>query len=137
MDTLNRITQIIDKYESSIRSQDIEGLIVLRDHLAINSYRLAQEAAELKKDYNSTYFIRKISVNKSTQGIIGEKKLPMNKATLEATIANEDIYKQEQELESAAYQLDLLLRQSNKVLEAMSQRISYLKTERENAHKGV
>lgn len=134
---VERIVEIIQSYERSISSQDIHKLIELRDLLAVNSFRLAQEAAELKKDYNSTYFIRKISVNKSTQGIIGEKKLPMNKATLEATIANEDIYKQEQELESAAYQLDLLLRQSNKVLEAMSQRISYLKTERENAHKGV
>ena len=134
---IERIVEIIQSYERSISSQDIHKLIELRDLLAVNSFRLAQEAAELKKDYNSTYFIRKISVNKSTQGIIGEKKLPMNKATLEATIANEDIYKQEQELESAAYQLDLLLRQSNKVLEAMSQRISYLKTERENAHKGV
>jgi len=134
---VERIVEIIQSYEKSISSQDIHKLIELRDFLAVNSFRLAQEAAELKKHYNSTYFIRKISVNKSTQGIIGEKKLPMNKATLEATIANEDIYKQEQELESAAYQLDLLLRQSNKVLEAMSQRISYLKTERENAHKSV
>ena len=86
----------------------------------------------MKRDYNQSYFIRKISINKSTQGFITNKKLPKNKAETLSLIENEEIYAKEIELESMAYQYDLLLRQVNKILEAMSQRISYLKTEKEN-----
>ena len=129
---IEEVNKLIDSYERSIESQNLSGLIVLRDRLAINSYRLAQESSEMKRDYNQSYFIRKISINKSTQGFITNKKLPKNKAETLSLIENEEIYAKEIELESMAYQYDLLLRQVNKILEAMAQRISYLKTEKEN-----
>jgi hypothetical protein len=129
---IEEINKLIDSYERSIESQNLSGLIALRDRLAINSYRLAQESSEFKRDYNQAYFIRKISINKSTQGFIANKKLPKNKAEVMSLIENEDIYSKEIELEAVAYQYDLLLRQVNKILEAMAQRISYLKTEKEN-----
>ena len=129
---IEEVNKLIDSYERSIESQNLSGLIALRDRLAINSYRLAQESSEMKRDYNQSYFIRKISINKSTQGFITNKKLPKNKAETLSLIENEEIYAKEIELESMAYQYDLLLRQVNKILEAMSQRISYLKTEKEN-----
>lgn len=136
MDILIEIERLIDNYEKSVGSQNLSGLLELRDRLAVNSYRLAQQVAEYKKEYNFAYFTRKISVAKSTQGMLAASKMPMNKATMEATIKNEEIYLQEQELEAAAYQMDLLLRQVNKVLEALSQRISHLKTEKENTRYG-
>jgi len=129
---IEEVNKLIDSYERSIESQNLSGLIALRDRLAINSYRLAQESSEMKRDYNHAYFIRKISINKCTQGFITNKKLPKNKAETLSLIENEEIYAKEIELESMAYQYDLLLRQVNKILEAMAQRISYLKTEKEN-----
>lgn len=137
MKTLDEVNRLIDNYELSIGSQNLSKLIELRDRLSIWTYRLAQESTEFKKDYNTAYFIRKISVSKSTQGILNNKKTAFNKASLDALIQNEDIYKEEQNLESACYTFDLLLRQANKVLEAMAQRISYLKTEKENVRKDL
>jgi hypothetical protein len=137
MDTLEQINRLIDNYEKSIGSQNLSKLLELRDRLSVWTYRLAQEATEFKKDYNTAYFIRKISVSKSTQGILNNKKVAFNKASLDALVENEDIYKEEQSLESACYTMDLLLRQSNKILEAMAQRISYLKTEKENVRKSI
>tara|TARA_R100001594_G_C3994524_1_gene253166 strand:- start:652 stop:822 length:171 start_codon:yes stop_codon:yes gene_type:complete len=46
-----------------------------------------------------------------------------------ANTENEELYKQEQELESLALRLDTFLRQCNKVIEAMRTEISYLKQE--------
>ena len=124
---IQEITKQIESYQRSIGSNDINGLIELRDMLAINSFYLAQELAEAKSNYNSSYFVRKIQIEKSKQGFV--KEMAYNKATTEALIQSEELYKSELDMESIAVSLDLLLKQVNKILDAMSQRISYLRDE--------
>ena len=46
-----------------------------------------------------------------------------------ANTENEELFKQEQEMESLALRLDIFLKQINRVLQAMSSDVSYLKWE--------
>lgn len=124
---MEEITRLIESYRNSINSQDINGLIELRDRLAIESFYLAQELAEAKSNYNSSYFVRKIQIEKSKQGFV--KEMAYNKATTEALIQSEELYKTELDNESIAVSLDLLLKQVNKILDAIAQRVSYLRDE--------
>ena len=124
---IQEITKQIESYQRSIGSNDINGLIELRDRLAIESFYLAQELAEAKSNYNSSYFVRKIQIEKSKQGFV--KEMAYNKATTEALIQSEELYKTELDNESIAVSLDLLLKQVNKILDAIAQRVSYLRDE--------
>jgi hypothetical protein len=124
---MEEITRLIESYRNSINSQDINGLIELRDRLAIESFYLAQDLSEAKRNYNSSYFVRKIQIEKSKQGFV--KEMAYNKATTEALIQSEELYKTELDNESIAVSLDLLLKQVNKILDAIAQRVSYLRDE--------
>lgn len=124
---MEEITRLIESYRNSINSQDINGLIELRDRLAIESFYLAQDLSEAKSNYNSSYFVRKIQIEKSKQGFV--KEMAYNKATTEALIQSEELYKTELDNESIAVSLDLLLKQVNKILDAIAQRVSYLRDE--------
>jgi hypothetical protein len=55
----------------------------------------------------------------------------VNKSENDAMLQAEELIKKELESESNAYKADLLLRQINKVLDAMQQRISILRREAE------
>jgi hypothetical protein len=124
---MEEITRLIESYRNSINSQDINGLIELRDRLAIESFYLAQDLSEAKRNYNSSYFVRKIQIEKSKQGFV--KEMAYNKATTEALIQSEELYRTELDNESIAVSLDLLLKQVNKILDAIAQRVSYLRDE--------
>jgi small-conductance mechanosensitive channel len=84
--------------------------------------------AESKSDYNKLYFLRKIAVARSVQSLM-QSKLAFNKAETESLLKHQAQYEKELIKESEAFKNDLLLKQSNKVLDAMSQRISYMKQE--------
>lgn len=55
----------------------------------------------------------------------------MGTADKQALIDNESNYEIEQSHEATAVSLDLLLRQTNKILDGMAQRISYYKQEKQ------
>ena len=130
IDTIKEIELILADYFQKGSSQDIEGLMLWQDKLSIHSYRLAQLTADSKTDYNGNYFIRKITVNKQQQAMISTRKISKAQANLEADILSEDLFKKELESEGLTYKYEMLLNQVNKVLSAMQQRISYLKTEK-------
>lgn len=130
IDTLKEIEKILCEYFKDGAKIQIDGLLNLRDKLAIHSYRLAEYTAGAKTSYNVSYFTRKISVSKKKQAIIQDKGISAAQATIEAENANEELFQQEQIDEANAFKHDLLLKQVNQVLNAMSQRISYLKTEK-------
>lgn len=130
MDILESIEELINSYERSILSNDIAGLIQLRDRLAISSFRLAQAATEYRGDYNRAYLGRKISVNNAALRLMKDHHFTVSKADKEAFDLNKGKYEKELEAQTLNDQYDILLRQVNKILEAMSQRISYLKTEK-------
>jgi hypothetical protein len=129
-DTVKEIELILSDYFTKGSSQDIDGLLLWQDRLSIHSYRLAQMTADSKTIYNGNYFIRKITVNKQQQSIMATRKLSKAQANLEADILSEELFKKELESEGLTYKYEMLLNQVNKILSAMQQRISYLKTEK-------
>ena len=129
-DTVKEIELILSDYFNKGSSQDIDGLLLWQDKLSIHSYRLAQMTADSKTIYNGNYFIRKITVNKQQQSMMAIRKISKAQANLEADILSEELFKKELESEGLTYKYEMLLNQVNKILSAMQQRISYLKTEK-------
>jgi hypothetical protein len=96
--------------------------------LAIYSFYLAEYAADKKIDYNKFMFIRKISIARQKESMT-DNKMTSTKADNKAIIASEQDYHRELESQGEAYKADLLLKQVNKIIDAIMQRISYLKQE--------
>ena len=128
---LQQISEILTLYAANSGGQAVDLLLRQRDVLAALSYRLAEMAGEAKGEYNAKYFQRKITVARATQRLINEG-MAFNKADSKSLIENEDYYRAEIAKEAEAYKMDLLLKQVNRVLDAMSQRISFLKMELKN-----
>jgi len=133
---LEHISTLIDTYESMITSNDIESFIKLQDEIAIYSYRLAEIASENKRGYNTSYYIRKITHQRQIQSALNSgKATAMNKASHEADLGVQDLVMKELDYEALSYRTDLLLKQVNKILDSLRQKISYLKKEYElSAH---
>lgn len=132
-DVIEEISKGIQWYfENSVKAS-IDVLMEFQDKMTAYSFWMAEITADQKKDYNLKYFSRKIEVAKSKQGFIKNQKSPVNKAEIDAVIENEDILKAEVEAESYTYKCDLLLKQTNKLLDAIRQRISFLKDEKRHS----
>ena len=123
------IQEVIDTYEGESGTMGIEALLDVQDQLVTLSWRLAEETAEAKTDYNWSYFTRKIEVKRAQQGMIMNQKMAVNQAAIVAETENKEKFEIEVRNESICYRLDLLLKQVNKILSAMQQRISYRKDE--------
>jgi hypothetical protein len=132
--TIESIERLLAEYYNKGAGQHITELLDIQDKLAIHSYRLAEMAANAKNEYNGCYFIRKISVGKNVQGLMNSRKISKVQAQVEADIMSEEDFKAELDAEGEAYKYDMLVSQVNKVLSAIQQRISYLKTEKNNTH---
>ncbi len=91
--------------------------------------------AEAKKSYNYGYYIRKINIIKAKNRYInqGTSAVAAEAKALEEFAGD---LKTELDREAFSYRLDLLLKQSNKVVDAIQQRVSFLKTEKQNAEYG-
>ena len=119
------------KWYSGLGSEaSIDELLDRRDKLAVLSYGLAQEAGNRFIEYNGFYFIRAIHVAKAINAMVKDG-LAVNKAENEAKEQNEEILQQEKDAEGQSFLADKLLKQVNAVLNAMNQRISYLKQEKQ------
>lgn len=132
--TIQNIEKLLAEYYINGSGQHITELLDIQDKLAIHSYRLAEMAANAKNEYNGCYFIRKISVGKNVQGLMNSRKISKAQAQVEADIMSEEDFKAELDAEGEAYKYDMLVGQVNKVLSAIQQRISYLKTEKNNTN---
>jgi len=132
---LAQVEECILAYEEGYKTLGIDDLLNFRDKTSILAYRLAEQVADFKAEYNRSYFIRKITISKTKQGLISGKKYAVSKAQIEADVLHEEELKTEINNESAAFRADLLLRQLNKILESVSQRISWLKTEKPLAER--
>jgi hypothetical protein len=124
----------INQYHKAKDSATIEDLLNIQDEVAIRTFTLAQHVADYKVSYNGSYFIRQIGVAKSSlqHQKNGSK---MGTADKQALIDNEKNYEVEQSNEATAVTLDLLLRQTNIILQTMAQRISYLKQEKQQSNR--
>ena len=127
-----KIGKGINWYGNNSAKANINQLLEAKDKLVTLNYNIAEEVAEAKRIYNYSYYIRKISISKSKNSYINQG----HSATKSESIATEEqAEKLEQEInnESYALKIELLLRQSNKVVDAMQQRISVLKSELNNS----
>jgi hypothetical protein len=125
----NELKYWVNQYHKAKDSSSIDGLLDIQDEIAIRSFTLAQHVADFKTSFNAHYFIRKIGVAKSSLAY-QKQGLKQGQSDSQSLIDNEKQYEMEQSHEATAVQLDLLLRQTNVILQAISQRISYYKQEK-------
>ena len=122
---LQKAKDILIEYE---KTTEVAKVLELYKRLSLYSVFLWENLSDLKSQYNISNYHRKIEVSKSY--LNNKAKKITDRTSLEmANTENEELYKQEQELESLALRLDTFLRQCNKVIEAMRTEISYLKQE--------
>jgi len=133
-ETLQHITDIIDWYSEKSTGATIDEILDRRDQLSGYCYHMAEMAADLKIEYNSRYFIRKINVAKSKQAFLNEGHT-LGKSENDALVKHQEAYNAQIEAEADAYKADVLLKSCYKVLEAMSQRLSWLKQEKPMAEQ--
>jgi len=132
MTILEDINRVIEAYKKNYSTLSIDSLLNAKDKLVTLNFNLAEEVAEAKKQYNAGYYIRKISIIKQKNSYINQGKSAAAAEAM-ATSENAENLKVELGWEDIAYRLELLLRQSNKVVDAIQQRISFLKVEKKNA----
>jgi hypothetical protein len=131
MDVLEEIAKLLKWYDANYRTATAERLIYLRVRLSTLSYNLGQMLVDAKSSYNARYFIRKISVSRSMQGLVNDKQFSIKIAEEQAKTDNESKLKEEVEAESSAYGCEVLLRQCNRILDTLNQQISFLRKEEE------
>lgn len=130
--TYRDIEEIMAWYSVNSSTAFPDELLTKRDKLAILSFRLAEIVGESKGDYNSAYFMRVIQVAREKQKLI-EKNLAYNKAEVKAILESEAFFEDAIEKESASFKNDILLKQLNRVLDAMNQRLSFANKEKRNS----
>ena len=132
---MTELTEIIEKLEGLIKeynqvrdSGNISLILDLKDQICAWSFRFAELTADLKIEYNQRYFIRKIATAKTKHALI-RNGTTIGKAESESMIEHEVEYKTEQEIEGLSYKADILLRQTNMIIRAIEQRVSWLKVD--------
>ena len=131
-ETLEKVYELIDSYERSIGSQDILGLINLRKRLSVQAARLGDILSDCKVAYNESYFNRKIYIEHKKQELVA-KELPYNKASTQAMVESEGLYRKELDSQGFAYRMENLLKQINMIVTGLDIEISFLKNEKKFA----
>ena len=125
LDNMKTAHSILDDYENT---KELVAVLELYKRLSLYSVFLWENLSNYKKEYNIRNYNRKIEVSKSY--LNNKKSKITDRTSLEmANTENEELFKQEQEMESLALRLDIFLKQINRVLQAMSSDVSYLKWE--------
>ena len=131
MKAIEEIKNILNWYYQNSSSANITELLDAQDKLSIWACNLGEFSANLFTQFNNQYLIRRIGIAKSKQSLI-KNGSAIGRADNDSLIENEELYKQEIQSQSDANSADILLKQTNKVIDAMRTRISYLKSEKEN-----
>ena len=127
-EVITKLKEFISEYNKVRDSGNIALILDLKDKILGWSFRFAELTADLKINYNERYFIRKIAIAKTKNALI-KSGTAIGKADVESMIEHEVEYKSEQEIEGLSYKADILLRQTNMIVRAIEQRISWLKVE--------
>jgi len=136
MDIYKEIESILNWYYVNSDKVDNPGLFLdKRDKLSVLSYRVAQEQADYNEQFLLTEMKRKIFVAKHIEEAMKQALKPaFNRIESQALIAAEEILDEEKTNEALTKRCSLILNQINKVLDAMNQRVSYLRKERETSN---
>jgi len=128
---IDAIEKCLDWYGNEGSNTTIELLLNLQDKLSLLSVNLAEMVAVSKGSYLRVYFQRKFTFSTKKLAFIdnGEK---IGTAEQKARLAIGDIEEVEIQEEEYTDLLNLKLRQVNRVLQAIQQRISYQKVEKQN-----
>ena len=126
---IDKISGVINDYGTFSESATIDQLLRWKDLLVGYNYHLAEVVSEYFKNYSRSYYIRKIKISRVKNRLVKEGN-PVTASESQAVEEAAQEYETELEYEATAERLNNLLRQSNKVVEAMAQRVSVLKTER-------
>ena len=129
--TINKIHKILEWYHVRGSTSSLDELIRTRDKLATWSCNLALETSDAFQGYNHAYFMRKVNTSRKINNLT-KQGLAVNKAENEAIEALAEAWELEKESEAEAHRYDLFLKQVNKVLDAMSHRISHERDEKRN-----
>lgn len=133
MKTFEEIEKIVTWWLSLKKDYaDIEMLLYMQQKLSGHSFFLASICADYKRDYNIAYFWRKINVNKQKNTYIKEGNSAAS-SDAKAIERTEEELRKETDAESQAFKADLLLKQVNKIIDALRTKISYLKEEQKNS----
>lgn len=124
-ENLQKAKDILIEYE---KTTELVRVLELYKRLSLYSVFLWENLSDLKKQYNTSYYTRKIEVSKSYLNNKKEKITDKQALSL-ADTENEELYLQESQIEALALRLDIFLKQINKVLMVMSSDVSYLKNE--------
>ena len=127
-EVITKLKGFISEYNQVRDSGNISLILDLKDKILGWSFRFAELTADLKINYNERYFIRKIAIAKTKNALI-KNGTAIGKADVESMIEHEVEYRTEQEIEGLSYKADILLRQTNMIIRAIEQRISWLKVE--------
>ena len=134
--TIENIGKLIEWYHNKSATAQISELLTAKDRLCVYSWHLANECADLKREYGRAYFNRKVSINRVKQALMMEK-YTASRADAVSISENSDRLSAEMEAESNVYRADLLLGQCNTVIRAMEQRVSFMKQELNNSKQSV
>ncbi len=131
---IDAIQDCLDWYEDNYSNTTIELLLNLQDKLALLSVNLAEMVAKSKGSYLRVYFQRKFTFSTKKLTFIkdGEK---IGTAEEKARVQIGDIKEVEIQEEEYTDLLNLKLRQINRVLQSVQQRISYMKAEKDRLLK--
>ena len=128
---IEKITKVVNDYGKQSKSATINQLLDWKDLLVGYNYHLAELMSDYFEYYSKHYYIRKIKIAREKNRLIKDGSAISAAETI-ATVEAAKEFEKELEYESMANRLDNLLRQSNKVTEAMTQRIAVLRNEKES-----
>lgn len=128
MAILESISKCVNWYQNNYSKATPDQLLDIKDKMVTLNYNLAEELAYFKKEYNLKHFDRRIQISRQKNELINGGKSATAAESM-ATEQSAEVYKSELENESAAVRLDLLLRQSNKIVESITQRLAVIRDE--------
>jgi len=134
MEILIQIHEKINKYETLYETASIDWLLQAQDWFSIQNCRLSDLVADIKHEYNTYYYNRKISIAQATQSLMNEGATK-GKAENNSLVENKDLLKSELDSQALAYRIELLMKQVNILINSINQRVSYLKSEKQNMSK--
>ena len=136
MEVLEKLKEQIDFYYKTSDKMGIEQLLKMQDVIAWNSYYLAELYAEAYMEYIEKFYLSKTKKVKTFLTKKAEKitEKGLTDKLAEAMATDESLAEFWNEIfwEAQTEKLKTLLKQVNIVLQAIQQRISYLKSEKKD-----
>jgi hypothetical protein len=124
----DQIRLLIDTYKTESDTMSIPNLVAFRDQLVTWNATLGEVVSLRRKDSQLAHVFRKYSVAVSKNSLI-KAGTAIGKADAQSIVDNKLRFDEEVEAENEAFDTDMLYRSVNKIDDAVSQRISWMKQE--------